>query len=298
MNITYLGPEGATFSALAYSRLAALCGGPVTNGPQNTLTLAAANEDILPILIEHGGHGAIAMETKAEGRVDPPVNSFIELLRMKECAEACPIQILGALRMSIHFALMARPGVKLENIKTIIAHPKAIGACRQRLKVFEVTTVTSSSNGKAAEDVSKSGLQDGVAALGPAQAAQKYGLEILDVAFEDTEAVTTFFYLGPRVCQPSANKVTVLTQHRALTIFRVKHQPGALVKVLRPFESENINLRLIHSLHVENGTYHFAIETESESGIAELAAHERALVGAREQMEKCIQFGPFPVYLG
>lgn len=294
MNITYLGPEGATFSALAYDRLAALCGGPSTNDPRVSLALAPANEDILSILLERGGYGAIAMETKAEGRVDQPVNSFIDLLKVR--SEHCPIQILGALRMKIHFALMVLPGTKLEDIKTVIAHPKAVGACRQRLKMQGVNVVTSPSNGKAAEDVSKAGLHDGVAALGPAQAAQKYGLEILDMAFEDTEAITTFFYLGPRVCQPSANKVTVLTQHRALTVFQVKHQPGALVKVLRPFEAENINLRLIHSLHVENGTYHFAIETESGCGTDELATHERALCGAQQHMEKYIQFGPFPVF--
>jgi len=293
MNITYLGPEGATFSAIAYRRLAELCGGPTTNDPQNTLALASANEDILPILVERGGYGAIAMETKAEGLVGPPVNSFIQLLRGG--TEVCPIQILGALRMRIHFALMVRPGTRLADIKTVIAHPKAIGACRQKLKELGVTLVNSPSNGKAAEDVSKAGLGDGVAALGPIQAVEKYGLEALDLAFEDTEAVTTFFYLGPRLSQSStANKVTVLTQHRALSVFQVKHQPGALVEVLQPFAQEGVNLRLIHSLHVENGTYHFAIETESLA--SELAAHERAIRGAQGQMEKCIQFGPFPVF--
>lgn len=294
MNITYLGPEGATFSAIAYRRLAELYGGPSANDPASTLSLALANEEILPILLARGGYGAIAMETKAEGRVDPPVNSFIDLLRV--ASENCPFDVLGGLRMKIHFALMVCPGTRLDDIKTVIAHPKAIGACQQRLKALGVTVVASPSNGKAAEDVSRSSFQDGVAALAPAQAAQKYGLEILDVAFEDTEAITTFFYLGPRVCSQSAKQVTVLTQHRALTVFRVKHQPGALAEVLKPFAHEGINLRLIHSLHVANGTYHFAIETENEIGIAELAAHERALVGAREQMEKCIRFGPFPVY--
>lgn len=294
MNITYLGPEGATFSSLAYDRLAALCGGPLVNNLQVSLALAPANEDILPMLLERGGYGAIAMETKAEGRVDPPVNSFIDLLKVR--SENCPIQILGALRMKIHFALMALPGTRLEDIKTVIAHPKAIGTCRQRLKALGVNVVTSPSNGKAAEDVSKAGLQDGVAALGPVQAAQKYGLSILEVGFEDAEAITTFFYLGPRESQVLANKVTVLTDHRAVSVFRVKHQPGALVKVLKPFERAKINLRLIHSLHVENGTYHFAIETESGSGVAELAAHERALRGVQKHMEKYIQFGPFPVF--
>ena len=274
------GTRSATFSALAYDRLAALCGGPAANDLRNTLALAAANEDVLPLLLERGGYGAIAMETKAEGRVDPPVNSFIELLR--GYPEACPIEIIGALRMKIHFTLMVLPGTRLEDIKTVIAHPKAIGACRQRLKALGVTVVNSPSNGKAAEDVSKTGLHEGVAALGPAQAAQKYGLEILDVAFEDMEAITTFFYLGPRVCQlPPSRRVTVLAPYRALTVFQVKHQPGALVKVLRPFEAEDINLRLIHSLHVENGTYHFAIESESGSGSAELAAHERRWLSAR-----------------
>ncbi len=288
VNITYLGPEGATFSALAYTQLSKLCGAPLVGDVGSSLSLASANEEILPILLERGGYGAIAMETKAEGKVDPPINSFIDLL--KSCDEDCPIQVLAALRMKIHFALMAQPGLRLDQIKTVIAHPKAFGACKGNLRHLGAKLIDSPSNGKAAEDVSRTALNEGVAALGPVEAAMKNRLDILNGSFGDTEAITTFLLLGPRSQQPVKD---LNRMQRAISIFRVRHQPGALVKVLLPFGEEDINLRLIHSLHIENGTYHFAIETESLASRND--SHERAIRLAHEQMERRIQFGPFPV---
>jgi prephenate dehydratase len=289
MNITYLGPAGATFSAIAYDRLAVLFGAPLSTDPDVTLGLAKSNEQILPLLLKHGGYGAIAMETMAEGRVDPPINSFIELIR--KCNGQCPLRVIGALRMRIKFALLARPGISIGDIKKIYAHPKAIGACRGKISSLGAEIIESESNGQAASDVSVRDILEKAAALGPMQAAEKYGLNVLADSFEDKEAVTTFFLLGPRDCRPESSQI-----YRSLIVFRIKHMPGALVKVLQPFADQGINLRLVHSLYFENGVYDFAIETES--GPEDLAKHERAALLANSYMDKHIQFGPFPVVSG
>jgi prephenate dehydratase len=131
MKITYLGPAGATFSAVAYDELSRLFCVPSTNDRDIELALARTNDEIVPLVLEHGGYGAIAMETKAQGRVDPPINSFIELLRDDA---RCSLEILGATRMKLNFALMARSGVQIAEISKVVAHSKALGACRNNVK--------------------------------------------------------------------------------------------------------------------------------------------------------------------
>ena len=294
-NITYLGPAGATFSAIAYDKLAAMYGAPLSTDAGVTFSLATENKEVLPLMLEHGGFGTIAMETRADGRVDPPVNSFIEFVRTYN--NDCPIQVIGALCMKIHFVLMAKKGVSIGDIQTVIAHPRAFGACWENVKKLGVAvqTIEVPSNGKAAEDAAHADLSAKVAALGPIEAAQKYGLEVLSEAFEDKEAVTTFYFLGPQ--SYAAVPILALSQSssitRALLVFRVKHNPGALVKALKPFADKKINLRLIHSLHLENGVYDFAIETESKS--SRLEWHQKAMHAAQKHMDRWIQFGPFPV---
>ncbi len=180
--ITFLGPIGATFSHDAYTALAGIYGAPaVTN---ENYVEAKNNGEVLRLIAEHGGYGAISMETLAEGRVAEPVESFIELLK----GDDCKFHIVGAIQMKLHFCLMAREGTEIEGI---IAHPKALGACKGKIKW---PTVNAASNGEAARLVAESAEHSTYAALGPRSAAEKYGLKVLAEAFEDQEAVTTFFF--------------------------------------------------------------------------------------------------------
>ncbi len=286
MNITFLGPAGVTFSAIAYNELARRCGVPATTVPGVTISLAKTNNEILPTLVKNKGYGVIAMETQAEGRVDPPVNSFIDLLRSFGNSSSCPVDVIAALPMRINFALMVRRGMQIEEIDEVVAHPKAIGACKNNLDRLGVKVVESTSNGQAAEDVAFEDKYQYAAALAPIQAADRYGLEVLSEAFEDSLAVTTFFLLAPRISnEPKRGP------GRAFVVFKIPHSPGTLVEVLTPLARAGISLRLIHSLYSSSGAYDFAIETECREG----EKHTRALAEAELCMTKYIQFGPYPV---
>lgn len=289
MKITFLGPAGASFSALAYDRLAERFGAPRSDSPGAELDPVGNNQDVVATVIDHGGYGALAMETKAEGRVDPPVHSFIELLKRFDLN--CPLKVIGAMPLRLHFALMARPGLRLKDLTKVVGHLKAHGACRGRIEALGVAFVAADSNGQAAEDVSSKEELKSAAALAPAAAAVKYGLEVLDAAFEDREAVTTFFLLGPLTHHTSRRAGS-----RALTVFRAEHVPGALIKVLLPIGDAGLNLRLIHSAYVEDGRYDFAVETELSAD--EEVLHAVALSRAGRRALRYLRFGPFPVIAG
>lgn len=287
--VTFLKPFGATFSHDAYRVLAKLFGAPSIDNPKNICYVPApSNREVLELIVRHGGYGAIAMETLAEGRVAEPLESFIGLLKNYARTDECPIRIAGAIRLKLHFCLMVRPGVSPGNITGIIAHPKALGACAQRIALMEIITVRADSNGEAARQIAENNNYAAYGALGPHSAAEKYGLTIVHDRFEDKEAITTFFLIVP-----SAYAVLSQKHNRMLVVYKVPHVPGALVQSLHPFEQEGLNLIQIHSVHTGNHTYNFAIEIEVKEH--ELPGARRAMKKFASCADKYLSFGPFPV---
>jgi len=287
MKITYLGPSGTTFSALAYVKLAELFGAPgLVDGEES---LAGTNEEVLSLVIEHGGWGVVAMETMAEGRVEGPVNSFLRLLDCHQTAETCRTKIVGAIEMPINFALMAQSGVAIRDIDTVVTHIKSFGACKNKIQALGAKFVESSSNGQAALDVANKPTFAKAAALAPKTAASKYGLQILEEAFEDRLAVTTFFLLGPKINPPvSLGKV-----YRSMLVSRFKNRPGSLVEVLIPFATARINLRHVRDYYTGGGQYDFVCQFDCHGD--QVVDHARAMGEASKHMERHILFGPFPV---
>ncbi|MDD5165724.1 MAG: prephenate dehydratase domain-containing protein [Candidatus Pacebacteria bacterium] len=286
--ITFLGPVGATFSHQAYSLLSHLYDAPSDTDHDVELLPATRNGEVINQIIKHGGYGAIAMETRAEGRVAEPLESFIELLRDYANENQCPVSVIGAIKMKLHFSLLVRKGIAREDIERIVAHPKALGACKRGINRLNVPTVDTLSNGKAAEDVALCIGFERCAALAPASAAHKYGLRILEPAFEDAEAVTTFFLLGHQGCSR-----TIIEDSRVLIVFRTSHVPGALVSSLASFQEFGLNLMQIHSVHTGNGSYDFAIEIECPKDSS--GRIQSALRQFKTLTPRSIVFGPFPI---
>lgn len=288
--VTFLGPVGATFSHVAYDVLAEIYGVPkVSIGPvESNYVHAPSNGEVLGMIQKHGGYGAIAMETRAEGRVAEPLESFIALLKTHKEAGSHSLCVAGAVRMKIHFCLMARRSTAKGSIKKIIAHPKAQGACKGKITAMGAEFVGVASNGEASRLVAESDEYAFCSALGPRSAAAKYDLAIIDEEFEDTEAVTTFFLIAP-----GSHPVSIGKENRLLVVFKVPHKPGAIVNALIPFAEEGLNLIQVHSVHTGNHTYNFAIEVEV--GINELASTERAMKKFRAYVDEYLSFGPFEV---
>src|ERR1035437_8730830 len=110
----------------------------------------------------------------------------------------------------------------------------------------------------------------------------------MDRRCRNGSAVPTFFLLRPK-----EHKVSVGKENRALIVCKAPRKPGGLVRSLIPFEEEGLNLIQIHSVHVGNHTYNFAIEVEvSES---RLESFEKAMKSFGSHVEEFISFGPFEV---
>jgi len=283
--VTFLGPVGATFSHDAYNVMAQLYNTP--NVLNADYVPATHNGEILDLIIGHGGYGSIAMETRAEGRVTQPLESFISMLGLYNDSN-CPITIIGALKMELHFCLMVRPGIAVTDVSGVVAHSKSLGACKNKIAAAGFATRETNSNGEATRLVAEDDSYATYAALGPRSAAEKYGLQIVDSAYEDSRAVTMFFLIGP-----AHRTASIGERNRALIMFRLPHHPNALVEALKPFGDKGLNLVQIHSVYVALGTYDFAIEVEMSRN--EISSFGEAMRIFERAVVKHITFGPFQV---
>lgn len=286
--ITFLGPIGATFSHDAYSVLSGIYDTPSIRD-KNCIPVNS-NRDILRTTIEHGGYGSIAMETLAEGRISETVESFIDLLKLYSYNEHCPISVIGAIKLRIHFCLMARRDISLNKVCKVMAHQKALGACRRKIKEKGWETVNSTSNGESARLIAEDKRYKNYTVIGPRSASKKYGLRIVEDCFEDEEAVTTFFLIGPL-----SHKVSIGKENRIIIVFSLPHIPGALVDALLPFKQKGLSLIQIYSNYYSKSVYHFSIEISLKK--EEIKSFNQALIDFKRCIDLCLIFGPFEVIL-
>jgi prephenate dehydratase len=164
---------------------------------------------------------------------------------------ASGLKIIGERFKPIHFQLMANPGTRLEDLKTVVSMPFAWGQCRRMLRKLGVTMEAASDTAASARIVSQSPSPTR-GAIAPALAAEIYGLEILARDIEDEAHNTTrFLVMSPEKdpAQPAAGTPCVTS-----FVFRVRNLPAALYKALGGFATNGVNMTKLES-YMENGAF-------------------------------------------
>lgn len=181
--------------------------------------------------------------------------------------------IVGEHFERISHQLMALPGVRLDDLKTVHSHIQALGQCRTTIRELGLTAVTEADTAGAARMVKEEG--DGAkAAIASRLAAHIYGLEILKGDIEDAHHNTTRFLVLSTErddAPPGESVVTTL-------VFRVRNVPAALFKALGGFATNGVNLTKLESYQLEgtfNATMFYAdIEGHPFERPVELALEE------------------------
>jgi prephenate dehydratase len=161
------------------------------------------------------------------------------------------LRIIGERFKPIHFQLMANPGVKLEDLKSVASMPIALGQCRKLIRRLKLKAQAAADTAGSAKALSES-PDPHRAALAPALAAELYGLEILLRDVEDETHNTTRFLVmtaeaNPQPPPPGVPCVTSFT-------FRVRNLPAALYKALGGFATNGVNMTKLES-YMENGAF-------------------------------------------
>ena len=248
----FLGPEGSFAHAAAQALTSHL-----SSGAAELVPLASVAEAVDAVRAATVAGALVPLENSVEGSVPATLDEL--------AAPGTPLVIVAETYLPVVFDLLVRPGTPLAAIGTVATHPHAAAQVRRylldRLPAAKVIPMGSTAGG--AEAVAE-GHYD--AAVAPAAAGRRYGLQSLAHDIGDNPAVTRFVLLGPPSPppQPTGNDRTTV-----LTYLKDNHA-GALLEILTEFAARGINLTRIESRPTKGrmGQYCFSIDCEGHVGEA------------------------------
>jgi len=223
------------------------------------------------------GVSAEVMDAVVTGRVDGAVLPIENSLH-GSVAEHYDLLLEGAVRIEaesllrIRHNLIAAPGVKVEEIRTVLSHPVALSQCRKFLGEFtQAKAVPFYDTAGSVKHLMEAGLRD-TAGVAPALAAEVYGAEVLVAGIEDHAQNFTRFHLLRRQEEERvegfgvANKMTLA--------FAVEHRPGTLVAALERLRDAGVDLTKIESRPVPGKPWEYVFYVElryADEGMADRA---------------------------
>jgi len=190
---------------------------------------------------------------------------------------ANPVRIDGESLLRIRHNLIAAPGVKVEEIRSVLSHPVALSQCRKFLGEFkQAKTVPFYDTAGSVKHLMEAGLRD-TAGVAPELAAKEYGAEVLLAGIEDHARNYTRFHLLRRDGDARmegfgvANKLTLA--------FAVEHRPGTLVSALERLRDAGVDLTKIESRPVPGKPWEYVFYVElryADAGMADRAVRALA----------------------
>ena len=249
--LAFLGPEG-TFTSQAASK-AAPAAERVPLPTISEVVAAVRNGDV--------ALGIVAMENSIEGSVN---------LTLDELAFGPPgAFIRSEVTIPITMNLLAREGIGLADITTVRSQPHALAQCRAWLTA-NLPDATLEAATSTAEAAKQAAAGDGtLAALGPAVAAERFGLAVLAGDIQDFGGNTTrFVVLGPSMSPPSG------TDKTSLVVFFGEDRPGLLLRILDEFALRGINLTKIESRPTKQALGEYCIFIDCAGHVADARVGE------------------------
>lgn len=166
--------------------------------------------------------------------------------------------IVGELYLPIHMHLLALPGVKLSDIRSIESHPMAIRQCTEFLHGLNGVEIRESDDtALSARRVKELKLKN-TAAIANEFAAKRYGLEILEKRIETHKKNFTRFLILTKRSNGKAES------NKASLCFEVANEVGSLADALMTFKNNSINLTKIQSIPIIGRPSEYSIHIDVE----------------------------------
>jgi prephenate dehydratase len=270
-------------------------------GPAGTFSedalLAAASEaeiDPLPRPSVYAAIRAVA-EGEADRALVPFENSIEGAVRSTLdtlAFEAEGVTIAGEYDHPIRHSLIARTGVPLDRVATVLSHPQASAQCARFLRTHLPHAKVRAAESTADAVRSVAGAEEPWGALGAASAAPIYGCVVLREGVEDNPAnVTRFVWIAPAGTRPSGEG-----PWRTTLVFSElgADHPGALVEALTEFSSRKVNLTRIESRPLRQGLGRYMFFCDLD-GAADDGPVADAVDALRDKAESVRILGSYPI---
>ena len=271
---SYLGPAG-TFTEAALKQVPEAAGqewNPVTNLGEALGDVVSGFSDAAVIAIENSIDGGVTVAQDALATIPG-------------------LRIVGEYLVRVRFVLVARPGVRLEDIAVVAGHPVAYGQCRAWLddQIPRHRHLPATSNVQAAADLfdPEKGID---AAIAPPGIEQHYDVEVLAEGIaENPDAVTRFVMVSRTVPvgEPTGADKT------SLVVELPEDRAGALLELLEQFATRGVNLTLLASRPIGDrmGRYRFVIDAEGHIKDERVAD---AMLGVKRFSPNVVFLGSYP----
>ncbi len=184
--------------------------------------------------------------------------------------------IVGEQIIKIEHCLMAVPGTKLDDIKTVYSHPQSLMQSSRYLQEHASwRQISMNNNAFAARKVSEDKDRT-QAAIAGAHAAETYGLEILEKGVNQSSINSTRFIIvtNQKIFLKDAKKVSIC--------FEVPHKSGSLYHMLSHFIYNNLNMNKIESRPIEDRNWEYRFFIDFDGNLADSAV-KNALRGLRDE---------------
>ncbi|MCW4354643.1 prephenate dehydratase [Hoyosella sp. YIM 151337] len=242
--ISYFGPAG-TFTEAALVQMEAL---GTVHGEAEHISAASPPAALDMVRSGQADMACVPIESSVEGPVVPTLDAL---------ARGDRLQIIADTELAIAFAVAARPGTVLADVRTVAAYPVAAAQVSAWLdtKMGQAKLVPAASNAAAADDVA-AGRAD--AAVSTTLAARQRGLEVLADEVADVEGARTSFVLVSAPVPPPPRT----GRDRTSIVLSLPNEPGSLAKAMNEFALRGIDLSRLQSRPTRTGmgTYRFYLD--------------------------------------
>ena len=187
-----------------------------------------------------------AYEAVESGECDcavlPIENSFAgDVAQVMDLAFFGDLHITGIYDLEITHNLLAKPGTKKEEIKTVVSHSQALSQCEKYIEDNGFSAKECENTAVAAKLCAEGGDKS-VGAIASEAAAKIYGLEVLKTNINQSSNNTTRF----AVFSKAPNADSELNKHFVM-FFTVKNEAGALGEAIRTIGKYGYNLKALKS---------------------------------------------------
>ena len=263
LRVAFQGIE-ASYSQLAATKYFAARSASMEFVGQRTFAEALA-------MAESGevGYAFLPIENTTAGSI----NQTYDLLRQTN------LRIVGEEILHVRHCLLGVEGAEPATLRRVLSHPQALTQCSRYLAgLGEVELVAFEDTAASAREVRRAGLAT-QGAIASFEAAETYGLQVLEEGIADQEENWTRFVvisgleieLDPRI--PSKTSLVLTTPHRE----------GALAHCLNLLAEHGLNLTKLESRPVPSRPWEYLFYVDIEGSVDS----ESAALGIAELRREC-----------
>ena len=183
------------------------------------------------------------------------------------------LYISGVYDLFINQHLMALPGTRIEDVRTVISHPQALAQCAGYLREHKMATQPYENTAMAAQHVLESGDRS-MAAIASDETAALYGLEIIAKNINEKNINMTRFAVLTRAVNENPNE----KGRHSIIMFTVSNEAGSLSHALDAISQYGYNMRCLRSRPMKELMWQYYFYVEIEGNLS--TAHGKEMLDA------------------